>query len=401
MKKQQPQPFYKILASEGDGEATIMLYDYIGEYYAWDPEKGYTQEGITDLDFVQELNRLAEKYPVIHLRINSPGGDMYQGNAIMTAIAGCKAEVHTWNDGVAASLAADIWLCGARRHMAKNALLMIHPAWNICIGHAQDMRDCAGVLDKFSDSAIIATSASTGIPEDEMRARYYADYKDHWLTYNDAVADGLVNETGEYDAAQQPEALQKMTYKQLLDHFQKSQHPDAPGLMDRVRVLWEKTIASFSNHKSATPDASAKAGQNTHIDMKLEDFKKSLADGTLKPEEVQAVLAASATPPPAEPPATPADSDAATDAAQKQVADDLVALKTQYAALEAQMKKLEDAIAALGPQPGATKSAPGKPAGDPPIGESDDANKALADFNKTVAEAAGQYQNPFKRAHAG
>ena len=399
MKKQHPQqhPFYKILTSEGSGEATIMLYDYIGEYYAWDPETGGSIEGITDVEFVQELNRLAEQYPVIHLRINSPGGDMFHGNAIMTAIAACKAEIHTWNDGVAASLAADIWMCGARRHMAKNALLMIHPAWNICIGHAQDMRDCAELLDKFSESAIIATSASTGISEDEMRSRYYADYKDHWLTFNDAMADGLVNETGEYDAAQQPEALQKMTYKQLLDHFQKSHHPDAPGLMDRVKSLWEKTIASFSHHKSATPDASATAGKTT-TDMTIDELKKNIADGILKLEDVQAAIDAAA-PPPAELPATPADTDEAADAAQKQLAADLAALKTQNDALTAQMKKLEDTIAALGPLPGATKSAPGKPDGDPPIGESDDASKALSDFNKTVADSAAQYQNPFRRAH--
>ena len=75
--------FYKILTTEGATEATIMLYDYIGEYYEWSPETGYTKEGITDLDFVQELNRLDEKHSVIHLRINSPGGDMFHGNAIM------------------------------------------------------------------------------------------------------------------------------------------------------------------------------------------------------------------------------------------------------------------------------------------------------------------------------
>lgn len=400
MKKQHPQqqqhPFYKILTSEGSGEATIMLYDYIGEYYAWDPETGGSIEGITDVEFVQELNRLAEQYPVIHLRINSPGGDMFHGNAIMTAIAACKSEIHTWNDGVAASLAADIWMCGARRHMAKNALLMIHPAWNICIGHAQDMRDCAELLDKFSESAIIATSASTGISEDEMRSRYYADYKDHWLTFNDAMADGLVNETGEYDAAQQPEALQKMTYKQLLDHFQKSHHPDAPGLMDRVKSLWEKTIASFSHHKSATPDASATAGKTT-TDMTIDELKKNIADGTLKTEDVQAALAAAT--PPDEPTATPADTDEAAAAAQKQLAEDLAALKTQNQALTEQMKKLEETITALGPLPGATKSTPGKPAGDPPIGEGDDTTKALAEFNKTVADSAAQYQNPFRRAH--
>lgn len=387
--------FYKILTTEGATEATIMLYDYIGEYYEWSPETGYTKEGITDLDFVQELNRLAEKHSVIHLRINSPGGDMFHGNAIMTAIAGCKAEIHTWNDGVAASLAADIWLCGHVRHMAKNALLMIHPAWNVCIGHAQAMRECADVLDKFSESAIIATAASTGISEDDMRARYYADYKDHWLTFNDAVKDGLVTDTTEYEAAALPAAAEKMTYKQLLDHFQKSQHPDAPGLAERLKNIWEKTLATFTTHKSASP-----VGKQTqpNLDMNIEELKKSLADGTLTPEAVAQALTEAAQP--ATPSAAATDSDAALAAAQKQMADDLAAVKEQNTALVAQMKKLEETLVSYGAQPGATKSQPSKPDGDPPIGEPDDATKALDSFNKAVAEAANTHDNPFKKAGA-
>ena len=204
--------------------------------------------------------------------------------------------------------------------MAKNALLMIHPAWNVCIGHAQAMRECADVLDKFSESAIIATAASTGISEDDMRARYYADYKDHWLTFNDAVKDGLVTDTTEYEAAALPAAAEKMTYKQLLDHFQKSQHPDAPGLAERLKNIWEKTLATFTTHKSASP-----VGKQTqpNLDMNIEELKKSLADGTLTPEAVAQALTEAAQP--ATPSAAATDSDAALAAAQKQMADDLAA----------------------------------------------------------------------------
>lgn len=384
--------FYKVLTSEGSNEATIMLYDYIGEYYEYDTEKGWEMGGITDIGFVQELDRLAEKHPVIHLRINSPGGDFFHGNAIMTAIQSCKAEIHTWNDGMAASMAADIWMCGKRRHMAKNALLMIHPAWSICMGNAQAMRECADVTDKVTEAAIIATAASTGISEDDMRSRYYSDYKDHWLTYNDAVKDGLCNETGEeYDAAELTGGVEKMTYKQLLDHFQKSQHPEAPGLMDRLKTIWETTIAKFSNKSALPAEASAKAGQTTY-DMTLDELKKSLKEGALKAADVQAYL--DELNQEAAPPAADDDSEAAIAELRK----DLDAALSANANLATQMKAVEEKLEAYGKLPGASKSAPGLPDGDPPIGEGDNPENALASFNKTVAESAKTHGNPFKRA---
>ena len=193
-----------------------------------------------------------------------------------------------------------------------------------------------------------------------------------------------MNETGEYEASPPAEDIRKMTYKELVDHFQKANHPEAPGLMDRLKTLWEKTLSNFT-HKSAVP--AGRPTQNTDTNMTIEELKKSIADGTLKTEDVAAVLAAV---PPA---ATPADDDTLAE----KLAADLAALKEQNNALADQMKKLEEIIAGYGPLPGANKSQPAKPAGDPPIGEGDDPSKALADFNKAVAEAAGKHDNPYKR----
>lgn len=374
--------FWKLLTEEGSEEATIMLYGFIGEEYTFDEEsERWTMSGVTDLAFVKELNRLAEKYKVIHLRINSPGGSTFHGAAIMTAIQACTAEVHTWNDGIAASMAADIWMCGHRRHMAKNALMMIHAAWDYCVGHAQDMRDCAEFLDKTNTAAITAVAASTGKSEEEIRKAWYDDYKDHWLTYPEATASGLVTETGDEYHAADPEKLNRMTYKQLLEHFEKKNHPEAPGLMKRIGDAFMQAVRKRGGNKSTHTVIN-------NTDMTQEEFKKSIADGTLDIAAVKSILAEAeqsnqpATP--ATPPAEPAENAA------------LQALRADNDALKQQLTALDTRIAELAKTPGAAKAAPGMPDGDPAgvqvngIAVPD----ALKAFNESMAAAAAEHDTP-------
>jgi ATP-dependent protease ClpP protease subunit len=367
--------YYRLIAAEGSDEATVLLYGYIGESYSWDSEKGWVMDGVTDIGFVTELNRLAQEYKVIHLRLNSYGGDFGHGNAILTAIQNCKAEVHTWNDGIAASMAADIWMVGHQRHMAKNALLMIHPTWSIVAGNAKEMRETADILDKMSDAAIIATAASTGIPEDEMRRRYYTDYADHWLTYNDVQRDGLTNTTDEYEAAGVEKSIETMTYKQLVQHFERSgdsaDSAEASGMLARIRAAFQKKIEKIAGR--STPPASL--SPTTNKDMIIEDFRKSLADGTLDREAVLAHLAD--TQPVPEPQPDPLEA----------VQQELASLK---AALVAANKRLDE----YGAAPGASKAAPDVPAGDPPVG--DGAPDPLAEYNTALANAAKRGTVPFR-----
>lgn len=376
--------FYKVLAQEGDTEATILLYGYIGEYYEYDEEKErWRPGGITDLKFVQELNRLAEKYQVIHLRINSYGGDFLHGNGIMTSISNCAAEVHTWIDGIAASMAADIWLCGHRRHMAKNALLMIHPVWSWCAGNAQDMRDCADMMDKMTNAAIIATAASTGISEDEIRARYYADYKDHWLTYNDASADGLVTETGdEYEAADLPADIDGMTYKQLVQHFEKNTAgPESKPLLERLRENFEKSLAALVRKSGLKPTTTPSTHAN-NADMTFDEFKTSLADKSLALEAVKAHLA------------TLEPTPEATETPEEETADTASTGVDEIAALKEQIEALQKQVEEFGAKPGAAKSTPGAPAGDALIGDTHPSD--LEKFNKEMADIAASGATPYR-----
>lgn len=358
-----PGPWYRITTSEKNNEATIMLYDAIGDYYDIDDDGYWKNVGVKDIEFVKELDRLAEKYATIHLRINSPGGEIFHGAAIVNAILACKAEVHTWNDGLAASMAAIIWAAGKKRHMAKNALLMFHSGLWYCVGNPGDMRECADTLDKMNDAMIQGMTATLDMTEQEIRDAWFSDYKDHWLSHSDATAANLVNATSEYQITDDNPAatLQGMTYRQLVAHFQKTQHPDAPGWLDRIRAAFTNTLNTFTHTAPAAPSAEAK----NNIDMTLDEFKTALADGTLNPADVQAHLATIA-------PATetetenPAETDAATDSAIADMRADLDAALAANTNLQTQMTALAEQVKAFGNKPGAGKASPGLPGDDAP-----------------------------------
>lgn len=172
-------------------EATIYLYGFIGIDW-WSYDEG---DQNTDQNFIKQLNDLQGKYDRINIHINSPGGDMMHGNAIVTAIQGSKAEIHTYNDGIAASMAAVIF-CSApkgQRHMAKNALTMFHSPSSLAWGNARDMRQEADVLDKFQSTLVAIVAEATQMTDEEVIATYM-DHEDHWLTYAECLAANIVDD---------------------------------------------------------------------------------------------------------------------------------------------------------------------------------------------------------------
>src|SRR5690606_23555112 len=104
--------------------ATVWLYDVIGAD-AWG--------GISASQFVQDVARI--QAPVIHLRINSPGGDVFDARAMVTALREHPARIVAHIDGLAASAASYIALAADDVQMSDGAFLMIHNAWGIVLGN--------------------------------------------------------------------------------------------------------------------------------------------------------------------------------------------------------------------------------------------------------------------------
>ena len=157
-------------------EATLYLYDEIG---AW---------GVTAKDFTTELSDVTAT--TINLRINSPGGDVFDGFTIHNLLKEHPAQVKVKVDGLAASIASIIAMSGDQIEMAKNAFLMIHNAWAISKGNAEAMRKMADTLDKIDMQLVRAYQDKTGATQRDIRQMMA---EETWLNADEAVANGFAD----------------------------------------------------------------------------------------------------------------------------------------------------------------------------------------------------------------
>lgn len=165
--------------STGVGQAELYIYDEIGMW------------GVTAYELIKELQGLEAVH--IDLRINSEGGDVWDGIAIYNALCTHPASVTTYVDGLAASAASFIAQAGSKVLIARNGTMMIHDASGFCIGNAQDMTDTAELLDRTSNNIadIYAQRCSTvNVWRKAMKAA-------SWYVGQEAVDAGLADEAYE------------------------------------------------------------------------------------------------------------------------------------------------------------------------------------------------------------
>jgi ATP-dependent Clp endopeptidase proteolytic subunit ClpP len=171
-------------------KAEIWIYEEIGEDF-------WTGDGITAKKFQKELSEI--KASQIDLHINSPGGLVFDGITIYNLLKQHPANVTTYIDGLAASIASVIALAGDRVVMAENALFMIHKASGMVMGNSDDMRDFADKLDKVNGSIATTYISKTKKDEKEISDLMAAET---WLTAEEALEMGFVDElAGEIDMA--------------------------------------------------------------------------------------------------------------------------------------------------------------------------------------------------------
>lgn len=163
-------------------QAEILIYDPIGENWFGD--------GFTAKRFIADLEELGN-VDDIKIRINSPGGEVFDGFAIYNALKNHPAEIHVQIDGVAASIASVIAMAGDLITMGDGAMIMIHDPWSIAIGDAEDFRGAAEMLDKIKEGIIDAYAGRTGLKRDHL-----AEMMDRetWFTVEESIENGFADE---------------------------------------------------------------------------------------------------------------------------------------------------------------------------------------------------------------
>jgi ATP-dependent Clp endopeptidase proteolytic subunit ClpP len=161
----------------------IMLYDEIGPSYY----------GLLDGKWMVDQLREAGGQPV-RVRVNSPGGSVFEGQAMYSALASYSPGVIVQIDALAASAASFVAMAASRIEIAANAMVMIHNAWGGLYGNAAEHEKAAALLRKIDDQLVEQYAARTKQDKEKIREWMAAET---WMTAEEAVKNGCADAVGQ------------------------------------------------------------------------------------------------------------------------------------------------------------------------------------------------------------
>ncbi len=164
----------------------FYLYDIV-DWLGADPQQ-----------FMQDLKEVSANQ-TIKVRINSPGGSVFDGTALYNGLKQHEAKVETYVDGVAASISSVIAMAGDEIYIAENAYMMIHEPFSMVIGNADEMRKEADLLDKVSDTIVSTYAKRSDKNKDEIKQ---ALQEETWLVGQEAIDFGLADYIAEEQTAE-------------------------------------------------------------------------------------------------------------------------------------------------------------------------------------------------------
>jgi ATP-dependent protease ClpP protease subunit len=151
----------KFLAAKTNNTLTLFVYDIIGQDLFGD--------GVTAQAVAQKLTEAGDLDSII-LRINSPGGDLFEAVAIKNLIASKNVSVTVYVDGEASSAASIIMLVGDKIVMGEGSTVFVHNALTFAGGNASDFRKMADDLEKISGEMAQMYATRTGLAINAVQA---------------------------------------------------------------------------------------------------------------------------------------------------------------------------------------------------------------------------------------
>ncbi|MFD9763191.1 head maturation protease, ClpP-related [[Kitasatospora] papulosa] len=282
----QPRAWYEIRDADSPDEAEMLIYDEIGGW--WGPTPG---------DIVNELRAITA--PNLRVRINSPGGSVFDGVAIANAIRLHPANVTVQVDGIAASIASVIAMAGDRIVMSPQSQLMIHDASGMCLGNSADMSEMATLLDVQSDNIADAYAERAGGTREEWRERMRAE---SWYLAEEAVAAGLADEVLPARKAAEPEPAMANSWDLSVFRYAGRDEAPAPATGGLVTASLATVGEGPACDGAAPPARPVPAPPPASAELQGEHGTElTFTAGSVLTEEMVALLHAATAPAAAEP----------------------------------------------------------------------------------------------------
>lgn len=178
-----------------DDTADVYIYGDVSS------EKWFGTE-ISAKDVVDQIN--GSHAANINVYIQSYGGEVAEGLAIYNALRRSKATVTTYCDGFACSIASVIFMAGKHRKMHKSSLLMIHNAWTLAVGNADELEKQAEDLRTINEAIKQAYLDAVSITKEELDKLLDAET---WITPASSVEMGFATDVVD----DEPAAKNKMS----------------------------------------------------------------------------------------------------------------------------------------------------------------------------------------------
>jgi len=249
----------------------VMIYEDIGAD-PWGMSDGFTAK-----DFVDALKDIP-KTRALDLRINSAGGQVWEGLAIKTHLDEWKGKKTASIDGMAASVASWLPMAVDEIRAPRHAQMFIHDAWGMCMGNAQDMRSQADDLEKTSDQIAQMYASKAGGSVSEWRDRMK---ENSLFTAEEANKLGLIDRLTDEEPVQNFTALQIRNMKSKLAMLNSIKHPAPTGGQNaktQNQMKRKEKIALLNRWGVSV----SKNATDAFIDLQLARVKNSLPKNTAK-----------------------------------------------------------------------------------------------------------------------
>ena len=259
------------------GSATdVYIFDEIGMW------------GITAQNFISDIKDL--KDTPINLRINSLGGDVFDGLAIYNIIKKRTAKTTVYIEGIAASIATIIALGADEVVMSENSLFMIHNASGGAMGESKDLQKTAEVLDKITRQLAEVYEAKTGMSQEAIQ-----DMMDEetWLNAQEAFDLGFVDTISDaikvaakYDVSKFKNITQEEIKNKLSININNKKMTNE--LKEWFNSKVEEIVATAKSGASVSKDVAEQVaitvnlGDNDEITNKISEFEAKAIELTNK-----------------------------------------------------------------------------------------------------------------------
>lgn len=298
------------IKNESDEQAELLLY---GEINA---DAKLYQELFGD-DTMTSAKMLADDLKALGgkklmLRINSPGGDVFQAQAMYNLLKGYSGAVECHIDGICASAATLVACAASKITMPENSLFMIHnPSANLCgMVDAGGLARMQSMLEKTRDTILAVYSERVG---ERCTAEKLGELMDaeSWLSASEAADYGFVDEVEDYGVAasltgdvltiggvampsiknHQQEILTRMTRKKVVNNMGENLIAELAAKVKDMLGKEGAPVDAVAAEKARVAALDALKGDNAYANALIETAKAQNATAeSLKPY-IEAVTA--------------------------------------------------------------------------------------------------------------